>query len=106
MARTPFKEDLYSKLLSSDTNYKFVSEFYFHPKRRWRFDYCCPELKIAVEIEGGAFSQGRHTRGVGFIKDMEKYNNATLLGYKLLRFTPDQKNKIDTIDMIKLLCRY
>lgn len=44
--------------------------------------------KIAIEIEGGAWTRGRHTRGAGFIRDMEKYNHAALLGWRVLRFTP------------------
>jgi very-short-patch-repair endonuclease len=65
-----------------------VSEYRFYPTRRWRFDYAYPEKKIAVEIEGGAFTMGRHTRGAGFIGDMEKYNAATMLGWRILRYTP------------------
>jgi very-short-patch-repair endonuclease len=67
-----------------------VSEFKFHPTRRWRFDYAWPEQKLAVEIEGGAFTNGRHTRGAGFIKDMEKYNAAAAAGWRVLRYTPSQ----------------
>lgn len=59
-------------------------------KRRWRFDYAHPALKIAIEIEGGIYSGGRHTRGKGFINDMEKYNVAIIDGWKLLRYTPQQ----------------
>lgn len=101
MARTPFKEDIFSKLLSQELKYKFVTEFYFHPKRRWRFDYACPELKIALEVEGGVWTGGRHTRGLGFLKDMEKYNTATTMGWRILRCTPS--NKSESIDLIKEL---
>jgi len=45
---------------------------------------------LAAEIEGGAWTQGRHTRGKGFIADMEKYNCAVLMGWHILRFTPTQ----------------
>ena len=65
-------------------------EHRFHPVRRWRFDFCWSDHKLAVEIEGGAWVQGRHNRGASFIKDMEKYNNAAILGWSLLRFTPQQ----------------
>jgi very-short-patch-repair endonuclease len=68
----------------------WVSEYKFHPKRMWRIDFAQPEKKIAIEVEGGAYSKGRHTRGSGFIKDMEKYNALTVLGWKLLRYTPQQ----------------
>lgn len=66
------------------------AEFRFHPSRKWRFDYAWPALSVAVEVEGGAFVGGRHTRGVGYLKDLEKYNTATVLGWKVLRFTPRQ----------------
>lgn len=65
-------------------------EYRFHEERKWRFDFAWPEWKIAVEIEGGTFSQGRHTRGVGFADDCRKYNSAALLGWRLFRFTTGQ----------------
>jgi very-short-patch-repair endonuclease len=68
-------------------------EYRFHPKRRWRFDFAWPTQKIAVEIEGGVWSYGRHTRGSGFLADMDKYNMAGALGWRVFRFTPDQFNK-------------
>jgi hypothetical protein len=64
-----------------------VREHRFHPKRRWRIDIADVERKIAMECEGGTYSNGRHTRGVGFENDCEKYNNAVLLGWRILRFT-------------------
>ena len=65
-------------------------EYLFHPERKWRIDYCWPDHRLAVEIEGGAWTQGRHTRGKGFTADIEKYNNIQIAGYTLLRFTPQQ----------------
>lgn len=65
-----------------------VLEYQFYPERKWRFDAAYPSLKIAIEIEGGTHSRGRHTRHAGFEKDCEKYNTATLNGWKgPLRFT-------------------
>lgn len=63
-------------------------EYKFHPVRKWRFDIAFPAQRLAVEIEGGAWAGGRHTRGAGFIGDVAKYNSATELGWRLLRFTP------------------
>lgn len=73
-------------------------EYLFHPTRKWRFDFCWPEAKVALEIDGGVWSKGRHTRGSGFIKDMEKLNEAAILGYRVIRCTPQQvkSNKIFT----------
>lgn len=62
-------------------------EIKFHKDRRWRFDLCWPTYKLAVELEGGAFSNGRHVRGIGFSKDCEKYNAAVLDGWRVLRYT-------------------
>lgn len=61
-------------------------EYRFHETRMWRIDFAWPSYNLLVEAEGGVFSRGRHTRGVGFIADAEKYNTATLMGYRVLRF--------------------
>ncbi|MWO66465.1 hypothetical protein GQM96_24295, partial [Escherichia coli] len=62
-------------------------EHRFAPPRRWRFAFAWPAFMLAVEIEGGVWTNGRHTRGSGFVADCEKYNAATLAGWKVLRFT-------------------
>jgi len=67
-----------------------VTEYRFHARRRWRFDYAWPEQMLALEIEGGVWSGGRHVRGKGFLGDMEKYNAAALAGWRVLRVTPGQ----------------
>jgi hypothetical protein len=41
-------------------------EYRFHPQRRWRFDWYIPSIKVAVEIEGGAWIAGRHNRPIGY----------------------------------------
>lgn len=71
-----------------------VPEFRFNPDRRWKFDYAWPDEKIAVEIEGGVWIRGRHSRGKGMIADMEKYNWATLHGWKVLRYTPQNLSQV------------
>jgi very-short-patch-repair endonuclease len=76
-------------------------EFQFHPTRKWRFDLAWPEQKIAVEVEGGAFTGGRHTRGDGFTKDCEKHNAAALMGWLLLRVTPAHIRDGQAIDWIE-----
>lgn len=67
-------------------------EYRFHPVRRFRIDYAWPDVKLAVETEGGIWRGGRHTRGPGFSRDMVKYNLLTELGWRLLRYEP---KKID-----------
>lgn len=63
-------------------------EYRFDQTRRWRFDWSWPQAFVALEIEGGAYTRGRHTRGSGFVKDIEKYNRAVELGWKVFRCTP------------------
>ena len=90
-------------------------EHKFHTERKWRFDYAIPAHKIAIEVEGGAFKSrtfvnkkgkeittigGRHNSGTGFINDIEKYNNGTALGWRILRVTPDNLLKQNTLDLI------
>lgn len=79
---------------------KLVREYRFHPTRKWRFDFAHPEQKLAVEIEGAIWTQGRHTRGSGFKADMEKYNEAALLGWKVLRFDGEAVRKGLAIEMV------
>ncbi len=67
-------------------NIEYVEEYRFHPTRRWRFDFAIPYLRIAIEAEGGVWSGGRHVRGSGFTLDCEKYNAATVLGWRVLRY--------------------
>lgn len=99
------EQDTFTLALKSQTGIIAIKEFKFHDTRNWRFDYCIPyhdgkPVKVAIEVEGGAWTNGRHTRGSGFIKDMDKYNNAALLGYKLLRVTPDKLMSLSTFEMI------
>lgn len=66
------------------------TEYRFHDTRKWRFDFAWPLFKVAVEVNGGAFVQGRHTRGIGAVKDWEKLNTAQLAGWTVLQITPRQ----------------
>jgi very-short-patch-repair endonuclease len=62
-------------------------EYRFAPPRRWRFDFAWPERKVAVEVDGGTWTGGRHTSGSGFAADLEKLNAAVTLGWRVLRYT-------------------
>lgn len=78
-----------------------VSEFRFHPERRWRSDFAFPESMILVEIEGGVWVGGRHSRGAGYSADCEKYSHAALMGYRVFRFTPAMVKSGEAVRMIK-----
>lgn len=94
------KYGLFPKLMKAE-GFTPDAEYKFHDKRKWRFDFAFPHYKLAIEVEGGVWSNGRHTRGSGFVKDMEKYNAATELGWRILRYTPANLYNAETIEQIK-----
>jgi hypothetical protein len=70
---------------------EYLREFRFHPTRKWRADFCVSSdaTSILVEVEGGTWANGRHNRGYGMVEDIYKYNAEAIMGYRLLRFTPE-----------------
>ena len=64
-------------------------EYRFHPLRKWRFDFAHVETKTAIELEGGIWTGGAHTRGRHYAGDCEKYNAAALAGWTVFRLTGD-----------------
>lgn len=99
-AKQPLR-DVFTVICKTDLKEVCEKEFKFHPVRKWRFDYAFPEHKIALEVEGGVWTGGRHTSSVGFLNDMEKYNTATLMGWRVFRTTPDDLYRKKTLDLIK-----
>ena len=63
------------------------AEFRFCDEKRWRADFVWKEQMVLLECEGGIWTNGRHVRGYGFQSDCEKYNEASLLGWTVLRVT-------------------
>ena len=81
-------------ILNEISDYDYYKEFKFLGDRKFRFDFVFLLLQskikgIAIEFEGGVWSNGRHIRPLGFIRDCEKYNLAILNGYVVLRFTSE-----------------
>ncbi len=61
-----------------------VSEYRFHPTRRWRFDWALPDLKVAIEFEG-VVSKSAHTTVTNVLNDSAKFNEAALAGWLVVR---------------------
>ncbi len=95
-----FARDLRAlKVLEAQREYRFA------PPRMWRFDFAWPEQRFAVEIEGGVWTNGRHTRGSGFVADTEKYNAAALAGWKVLRFTEKSVRDGSAVELVAQVLR-
>lgn len=87
---------------------RFLREYRFHPVRRWRFDFIIDDLddcsrKVAIEIDGGTWIQGRHTRGKGFEADLRKMNEAAKLGWTVIRFTPSMIERGESKEFLRKL---
>jgi hypothetical protein len=92
-----------------------IPEYKFDPDRKWRFDYAwlenhgnasfdLPDIMtpfIALEVEGGIWTGGRHNSGAGFIRDMEKYNEASALGWRIIRCPPEALLTTATANLVK-----
>jgi very-short-patch-repair endonuclease len=77
-----------------------VRELRFHPPRMFRLDFAWPDVKLAVEIEGGIYRGGGHTSVKGLMRDIEKSNLLTMDGWRLLRFHGDQVKSGEAVALI------
>lgn len=73
---------------------KFLSMWQYHfphiplaregrliPNRRFAFDFAHLHSKVAIEINGGNWINGRHTQAPSLVKEYEKLNLAQECGY-------------------------
>jgi very-short-patch-repair endonuclease len=95
--------ELMLQLRANHITYK--PEFKFCEHRRWRADFLILGTRILVEVEGGTWSGGRHTRGKGYEQDCEKYSWAAAHGWTVLRFTTEQVNDLTAIGNILVAIR-
>lgn len=78
-----------------------VPEFRFHPERKFRLDYAWTDARVGLEVDGGVWSGGAHGRGTGIVRDQEKTNLASGLGWRILRVTPSKLCTAQTIHYIQ-----
>jgi len=95
------ENDMFTRLCATQLHAECIREHRFYKPRRWRFDYALPLYKIAIEVEGGVWTGGRHIRPKGFLSDIQKYNTAALLGWRVFRTTPDKLMSNDTLLLLK-----
>lgn len=78
-----------------------VREYRFYGRRRWRFDFAWPARLIAVEVQGGTWTGGAHSRGKGQRNDCEKLCEALLMGWRVLVFTGGMVNDGSAIGLLE-----
>ena len=94
-------KQIFFSLLDSAGLERPITEHAFHTTRKWRFDYCWPQHMIALEVEGGIFTNGRHSRGAGMKEDFNKYNEAAIMGWRIIKVVPTELNSMNTIKMLR-----
>ena len=93
--------DIFTQICAKELGVECIKEYRFYKSRKWRFDYAIPKYKIALEVEGGIWTYGRHTRPQGFLGDMNKYNTAILCGWRVFRCTPSMLLTSNTIILLR-----
>lgn len=78
-----------------------IEEYVFHPGRKWPFDFAWVQQKLALEVEGGVFTRRAHGSITGILRDIEKYNQAAVDGWRVLRVIPDDVLTLKTCRMIR-----
>jgi hypothetical protein len=86
-------------------------EWRFCESRKWRFDFAWKDVdykgraitgcSVALEVQGGIWTSGRHTRGAALLKEWEKINEAAILGWRIIYCQPEDLMKKQTVDTIK-----
>lgn len=104
---TKLQDKVFQQVLKDEGLPSPTPEHTFHPRQKWRFDYAFVPQKVAVEIEGGVLLTTKTGRSKGhahpkrFFSDMEKYSEAGAMGWRVLRFTPNQACLRTTTDTIR-----
>jgi hypothetical protein len=95
------EETFLVQLKSEGLTEEMEREFFFYPSRKFRFDFAWPKYSLAVELEGGTWSNGRHVRGKGFESDCDKYNAATMMGWRIFRGTQKHLDDLSLLEYVR-----
>lgn len=95
--------DPFIRFIKQELGIDLWPEFYFCIERQFRIDYAIPDLKIAIEQEGGIWMKGNsgHSSGTGISRDMEKNNLLVQKGWRLIRKQPSEMLTLETLKLIK-----
>ena len=99
--------DMFSIIEELDCLEGLIREYKFHPSRKWLLDFAWPGKKIGIEIHGAIWSGkfGGHTSGLGRMRDMEKMNEAKLLGWTIIEVASNHLKDGKAHEWVKKLFR-
>ena len=79
-----------------------VFEYRFHQERKWRLDIAWPTARLAIEVQGGVWTGGRHNRGAAMLKEWEKLNTLAGMGWRVLYCQPKAVCWLSTLIEVNL----
>jgi hypothetical protein len=79
-----------------------VTQHRFAEGRRYRFDRAWPDQLVAVEVQGGIWTRGRHARGSGIAAECQKFSLAAALGWRVL---PVTREMIESGEAVRLIAQ-
>ena len=94
-------EDLFAFQATAAGLPTFEREVMAIPGRKFRFDFCWREARLLVEINGGTFTQGGHSTGLGIRRDYEKSNLAVLAGWRVLVFDAKAVRSGEALEVVR-----
>ena len=81
-------EDTLELLMIADNLPEWERDYLFDkPRSKRELDFAFVSYKVGVEVQGGIWARGAHTRGIGYMRDCSKLNDAQLQGWLLLWVT-------------------
>jgi very-short-patch-repair endonuclease len=98
-------EDIFAAQLDAVGLDGYVREYQAIPGRKFRFDFAWEKERLLVEINGGTYTRGGHSTGLGIKRDYIKQNLCQLAGYKLLTFDSDMVKSGQALEFTEKMLR-
>jgi very-short-patch-repair endonuclease len=103
--KTVAEDLLYTQLQEALPTVEFVREHKGIPGRQFRFDFASIALQLAIEVQGGVFTYGGHSTGMGITRDCEKLALSNLAGWTVFQVTSGQVRDGTAIKWINEWCK-
>ncbi len=100
-------ENIFASQLDAVGLTGYVREYQAIPGRKFRFDFAFVEQgqNLLIELNGGTFTRGGHSTGLGIKRDYIKQNLCQLAGYKLLTFDADMVKSGQALEFTEKMLR-